>query len=87
LEKAKSFKPDLILLDMMMPGMNGITTLEELHKIDSAKDVPIIFMTAKVQPNEVSTYIKLGAIDVISKPFDPMQLSNQIKEIWVKHNA
>lgn len=87
LNKAQSLIPDLILLDMMMPGMNGITTLEELRKIDSTKDIPIIFMTAKVQPNEVNTYIKLGAIDVISKPFDPMQLSQQIAEIWEKHNG
>lgn len=85
--KAQKYMPDLILLDMMMPGMNGIDTFEELLKIDSVKLIPIVFMTAKVQPHETMTYITLGAIDVISKPFDPMQLSNQVVQIWNKYNG
>ena len=85
--KAQKFMPDLILLDMMMPGMNGITTFEEIQKIESIRHIPVIFMTAKVQPHELVTYISLGAIDVISKPFDPMQLSNQVSQIWEKYNG
>ncbi len=83
--KAQKFLPDLILLDMMMPGMNGVTTYEEMQKIESIKGIPVVIMTAKVQPNEILMYITLGAIDVISKPFDPMQLSNQVNQIWNKY--
>lgn len=81
LEKAPNFNPDLILLDVMMPEMDGPKTFEELKKIDSLKDTPVIFMTAKVQPQEIKEYKNLGAIDVISKPFDPITLAETIKEI------
>jgi len=87
LEKAQKSVPDLILLDMMMPGMDGITVFEELRKLESARHIPVIFMTAKVQPNELKTYITLGAIDVISKPFDPMLLSGQVIQIWNRFNG
>ena len=82
LEQAADFAPDLLLLDVMMPGMDGPTTLLELRKIPSLIDIPAIFMTAKVQSHEVEALINLGAISVIAKPFDPMTLSNQILEIW-----
>lgn len=82
LECAESFAPDLFLLDVMMPGLNGPDTLRALQDIPSVAGLPAIFMTAKVQPAEVTTYKALGAIDVIAKPFDPMTLSDQIKEIW-----
>ena len=80
--KAADFDPDLLLLDVMMPGMDGPTTLGELRKIPTLTDKPAIFMTAKVQPHEVAEYKELGAIDVIPKPFDPMNLSANIQEIW-----
>lgn len=76
------FAPDLILLDVMMPGMDGPSTLKALREHQALKDVPVIFMTAKVQPNEVQHYRDLGALDVIAKPFDPMQLAEQIRAIW-----
>jgi len=82
LAKAAEFDPDLFLLDVMMPGMDGPTTLTELRKIDAVAAKPAIFMTAKVQPHEVAEYRELGAIDVIPKPFDPMSLSASIQEIW-----
>lgn len=74
--------PDLILLDVMMPGLNGPETLVELRKLPHLKGVPVAFMTARVQPNEVRSYLKLGATGVIPKPFDPMQLSGEIRKIW-----
>ena len=80
-----SKQPDLILLDVMMPGMDGPTTLQELRKKPAFANTPIVFMTAKVQPQEVQSYIDLGAMDVISKPFDPMKLSDQVREIWERH--
>ncbi len=82
LAEAAGFAPDLILLDVMMPGMDGPTTLIELRKQPSLVNTPVIFMTAKVQPGEVAEYKERGAIGVIAKPFDPMALSGQIREMW-----
>lgn len=84
LEKALPFKPDLILLDVMMPGMDGLETLKNLRNFPELSDVPVIFMTAKVQPQEVQGYLNLGALGVIAKPFDPMTLAQQLASIWEK---
>jgi CheY-like chemotaxis protein len=82
LAEAADFKPDLLLLDVMMPDMDGPTTLVELHKQPELANIPAIFMTAKVQPQEVAQLRTMGAVDVITKPFDPMTLSDQIRKIW-----
>jgi len=82
LEKAEDFGPDILLLDVMMPGMDGPDTLVELKKIESLKDTPSVFLTAKAMPAEVERYKELGALGVIPKPFDPMQLADKVKEIW-----
>lgn len=80
-----AFNPDLILLDVMMPGMDGPTTLKALREIPAVAATPVIFMTAKVQPHEVARYREIGALDVIAKPFDPMTLSATITNIWAQH--
>jgi CheY-like chemotaxis protein len=80
LAEATSKHPDLILLDVMMPEMDGPTTFARLR--EAGVEIPVVFMTAKVQPAEVKHYIDLGAIGVVSKPFDPMTLSSQIQEMW-----
>ncbi len=82
LQKAPSFNPDLILLDVMMPGMDGLSTFKELRKIPPTAKTPIIFMTAKIQKNEMEEYKKLGVLDVITKPFDPLTLSSTLKKTW-----
>ena len=82
LEKAPGFMPDLFLMDIMMPGMDGPATLVELRKMPEFADTPVIFMTAKAQAQEVVRFKELGAIDVITKPFDPITLSDQISKIW-----
>lgn len=82
LAKGPQFGPDLLLLDVMMPEMDGPTTLAALRKVPTTADVPAVFMTAKVQPNEVEALRRLGAVDVIAKPFDPMQLADQLLAIW-----
>ena len=87
LEAIKDFIPDLLLLDVMMPEMDGPTTLRELRKIQTLPAIPTIFMTAKIQANEVESYKELGAIDVIAKPFDPMTLADDIKKAWVKYHG
>ncbi len=76
------FEPELILLDVMMPDMDGPSTFRELRKIPALRATPVVFMTAKVQTEEVAFYRELGAVDVIPKPFDPMTLADQIREIW-----
>ena len=86
LAKAPEFAPDLLLLDVMMPGMDGPTTYEALRAIPQTADTPVIFMTAKVQRHEVAHYKQLGAIEVIAKPFDPMTLSATIHDIWEQTN-
>lgn len=78
LARAGDLAPDLVLLDVMMPGMDGPTTLGRLREMPHLSDTPVIFMTAKVQPTEVQALLALGAIGVIAKPFDPMRLGEQI---------
>lgn len=83
----EAFGPDLLLLDVMMPGMDGVTTLHELRKLPGLERIPAMFMTAKVQPSEVAQLRQQGAIDVIPKPFDPMTLSENIRSLWRKHHS
>lgn len=82
LDQVQGFAPDFILLDVMMPGMDGPQTLERLSQLVDIEQIPVAFMTAKVQPNEIEHYRSLGAREVIIKPFDPMQLATQIRTIW-----
>jgi two-component system, OmpR family, response regulator len=84
LEEAPKFQPEIILLDVMMPGMDGMTTLKELRKLPDVNKIPIIFLTAKVQSSEIAHYIEIGAIGVINKPFDPMTLASTLQELWEK---
>ena len=83
----ENFKPQLLLFDVMMPDMDGPTALAKIREMDAYKDTPAIFMTAKVQPNEVKGYLDMGAVDVIAKPFEPMTLAAQVQEIWAKVQA
>ncbi|MBC3809096.1 response regulator [Undibacterium seohonense] len=80
----QGFVPDLLLLDVMMPNMDGPTTLGELRKQQTTLSTPVIFMTAKVQSSEQDYYFTLGAIGVIAKPFDPMTLASQVRALWEK---
>lgn len=77
---------DIILLDIMMPGMDGPSTLEALRKLPEAVETPVVFMTAKVQAHELKAFGALGVVDVIVKPFDPMTLSDRVREIWSSCN-
>jgi PleD family two-component response regulator len=87
LEVAPVFQPDLILLDVMMPGMNGLMTLQALRELPSMANTPVMFITAKIQPQEVALYRDLGALDVIAKPFDPMTLAATINTSWQRQHV
>lgn len=82
LKKVSDFNPNLILLDVMMPEMDGLSTFEELRKIPQFSKTLIIFMTAKAQLEEIKNIQKNEMVEVISKPFDPIILSSVIRNIW-----
>lgn len=82
ISEAEAFDPDLLLLDVMMPGMDGSATLKALRSRSLLDGVAVVFITAKVQPKEVENLKSLGADAVIAKPFDPMALSDQLRQIW-----
>jgi two-component system OmpR family response regulator len=84
---ARAFRPHLILLDVMMPDMDGPTTLSRLRADRDLAEMPVIFLTAKAQRTEVERLRALGAIDVIAKPFNPMTLAAKVREIWTAHHA
>jgi CheY-like chemotaxis protein len=73
---------DLLLLDVMMPGLDGPSTLQALRGLPATARTPVIFMTAKVQPAEIAQFKGYGALEVIAKPFDPMRISAEIRRIW-----
>jgi CheY-like chemotaxis protein len=79
---AHSFHPQLILLDVMMPIMDGPGTLLALKKEPLLKHIPVIFLTAKIMTEEITHLKTMGAIDVIRKPFDPISLPAEIQTIW-----
>jgi CheY-like chemotaxis protein len=66
----------------MMPGMDGPATLAALRQIPDGRNLPVVFMTSRVQVQEVAAYREMGAADVIPKPFDPMALSEQVQSVW-----
>jgi CheY-like chemotaxis protein len=82
LAAAEAFAPDMILLDVMMPGMDGPSTLAALRQRPALTHTPVAFMTAKVQPQEIAHFKSLGALDVIPKPFEPMQLADKVQALW-----
>ncbi len=87
LEKVNRFHPDLFLIDVMMPEMDGLTALKELRKQGDFVNIPAILMTAKIQPEELEEYRKMGVLDVIPKPFDPMKLVDKINQVWTKYHG
>lgn len=86
LDRAKNFAPDLIVLDVMMPDMDGPATLAELRGLPGLRAVPAVFMTARAQPADIDQLLRLGAKGVIAKPFDPMTLVEQVRVLWSEVN-
>lgn len=82
LANADDFDPELFVLDVMMPEIDGPTLYRKLRALPKWDATPIMFMTAKCQAHEVAKLMDLGAIGVIPKPFDPVDLPNLLMEIW-----
>lgn len=82
LQQLPQLKPQLVLMDVMMPGRDGPSTLLAMRETAELREVPVIFMTAKAQQGEIAQYKSLGALDVITKPFDPMTLAARVANIW-----
>lgn len=86
-ERAEVFRPDLFLLDYMMPEMDGEQTFRELRSLPGLGRVPVVFMTARVDNEFANRLRRDGALDVIAKPFDPMDLANQLRALWQNYTG
>jgi two-component system, OmpR family, response regulator len=87
LAAARRERPDLVLLDVMLPGLDGPATLRVLREDPGTAAIPIVFMTAQAAPTDCAALRALGAIDVIAKPFDPLQLAAVVRAIWARHHG
>src|ERR1700753_1330712 len=76
---AAEWRPDIILLDVMMPIMDGPATLQRLRADPSTSAIPVVFMTARAQARETDRFRSLGAVGIIPKPFDPMTLAATVR--------
>jgi two-component system OmpR family response regulator len=87
IDLAYELRPDLVLMDVMMPGLDGPSTFKRMQESALLARIPVIFMTAKVLPAEIAQLLQLGAIGVIVKPFDPLKLYGELFSLWNKENA
>lgn len=84
IEAIKRFGPDLVLLDWMMPGMDGPTLFGQMKQLDEMASLPVVFITAKASQPELDELTAMGAAGAISKPFSPKDLPEQLRAIWSK---
>ena len=84
---AEGLRPDVILLDVMMPRLDGPGTLRRLRALPGLESTPVIFMTARAQSGELGAWLALGALGVIVKPFDPMDLARQVRHLLAGASA
>jgi DNA-binding response OmpR family regulator len=81
LEKARNEEPDVILLDVMMPGLDGWQVAEELLDDDRTRSIPIVFLTARAEVRDRARGLDLGGIDYVTKPFNPTELAPLVREL------
>ncbi len=84
LAEADAWQPDIVLLDVMMPEMDGPETLRRLNQAPSTKGIRVVFITARTQTHEVERYKAMGAVGVIAKPFDPITLAAKVREFLLE---
>ena len=77
-----AFKPDLVLLDWMMPVMDGPAVLRKMREHAETEHLPVVFITAKASQRELDELLAMGAVGTISKPFSPTNLPDQLRSIW-----
>jgi two-component system, OmpR family, response regulator len=82
IEAMTAFGPDLVMLDWMMPGMDGPTLFRQMKLRPETSSLPVVFITAKASPKELNELKTMGAVGAISKPFSPRDLPEQLREIW-----
>ncbi|WP_426194386.1 response regulator [Massilia sp. DWR3-1-1] len=82
LQAAEDFHPDLILLDVMMPELDGLATLKALRLLPHMADTPALFVTGLTMPEDLARYVGVGAIGVIAKPLVPLRLAGQVSQLW-----
>lgn len=82
LDGIRAFQPDLVLLDWMMPVMDGPTLFKRMRETDGLRDMPVVFITAKASQRELDELRAMGAAGVLSKPFSPKDLPEQLRAIW-----
>ena len=82
--KITTFKPDLVMLDWMMPGMDGPTLFRKMKQLPETSGLPVVFITAKATQRDMDELVALGAAGTISKPFSPKDLPEQLRAIWAK---
>lgn len=81
-ELARQRKPDLVVLDMMMPGVDGPATMTQLRDDEATREIPVIFLTARASASDTSRLESMGAIGVLTKPFDPATLADQVRRLY-----
>ena len=84
IEAITQFKPDLVMLDWMMPKMDGPTLFRQMKLRPETSSLPVVFITAKASQKELDELMAMGAAGAISKPFSPKDLPQQLREIWKK---
>jgi two-component system OmpR family response regulator len=87
IDLAYELRPDLVLMDVVMPGLDGPSTLKRMRKRAPISEIPVIFLSAKVHPATAAHFLELGAIGVIGKPFDPLNLCDQVLSLWKQAGA
>ncbi len=87
IDEYANYAPQLVLMDVMMPELDGPETMRHLQRIYGDQIAPVIFITAKAQLHEQQIYKQMGALGVVVKPFDPMTLCQKITEMWDAHHA
>ena len=84
LDAITAFKPDLVMLDWMMPKMDGPTLFREMKQRPDLSALPVVFITAKASQQDLDQLLRMGAVGAISKPFSPKDLPDQLRAIWAK---
>jgi two-component system OmpR family response regulator len=82
IERITAFKPELVMLDWMMPGLDGPALFRKMREVAETKDLPVVFITAKASQRELDELRTMGALGTISKPFSPKDLPDQLRALW-----